>query len=169
MGKIRILIADDHEVIRTGLVALLAGSDIEVVGQAASGKEAVKLAEQLRPDVVLLDIRMPKIDGVERGPSPLLQGALPSPPAVVEVGFHGAASIGTDQRFVPVAASTATQYSRRGLPLEIWVKAMPLLTANELKPLVKDRLVQTTKLGLLVSHWRAIGSGVVPSRLGPWN
>jgi len=60
----RLLIVDDHEVIRTGLVALLAGSGIEVVGQAASGKECVKLAEQLRPDVILLDIRMPDADGL---------------------------------------------------------------------------------------------------------
>jgi DNA-binding NarL/FixJ family response regulator len=51
-------------VIRTGLVALLAGSGIEVVGQAATGKDTVKLAEQLRPDVILLDIRMPDADGL---------------------------------------------------------------------------------------------------------
>lgn len=62
--SVRLLIADDHEVIRTGLVALLAGSEIEVVGQASSGKECVKLAEQLKPDVVLLDIRMPDSDGL---------------------------------------------------------------------------------------------------------
>jgi len=62
--SVRLLIADDHEVIRTGLVALLAGSDIDVIGQAASGKETIKLAEQLRPDVILLDIRMPDSDGL---------------------------------------------------------------------------------------------------------
>lgn len=62
--SVRLLIADDHEVIRTGLVALLAGSEIEVVGQASSGKECVKLAEQLKPDVILLDIRMPDSDGL---------------------------------------------------------------------------------------------------------
>jgi DNA-binding NarL/FixJ family response regulator len=62
--SVRLLIVDDHEVIRTGLVALLTGTDIEIVGQAASSKEAVKLAEQLRPDVVLLDIRMPDTDGL---------------------------------------------------------------------------------------------------------
>jgi DNA-binding NarL/FixJ family response regulator len=62
--SIRLLIADDHEVIRTGLVTLLQGSDIEVVGQAATGKETVRLAEQIRPDVVLLDIRMPDGDGL---------------------------------------------------------------------------------------------------------
>jgi len=62
--SVRLLIADDHEVIRIGLCALLSGSDIEVVGQAATGKETVKLAEQLKPDVILLDIRMPDADGL---------------------------------------------------------------------------------------------------------
>ena len=62
--SVRLLIADDHEVIRTGLATLLEGSDIQIVGQATSGKEALKLAEQLKPDVVLLDIRMPDGDGL---------------------------------------------------------------------------------------------------------
>jgi DNA-binding NarL/FixJ family response regulator len=62
--SVRLLIADDHEVIRTGLATLLEGSDIEIVGQATTGKEAIKLAEQLKPDVVLLDIRMPDGDGL---------------------------------------------------------------------------------------------------------
>ena len=62
--SVRLLIADDHEIIRTGLITLLQGSGIEVVGQAATGKETVKLAEQLKPDVVLLDIRMPDGDGL---------------------------------------------------------------------------------------------------------
>ena len=61
---IRLLVCDDHEVIRTGLATLLAGADIEIVGQAASGKEALQLAEQTKPDVVLLDIRMPDEDGL---------------------------------------------------------------------------------------------------------
>lgn len=62
--SIRLLIVDDHEVIRTGLATLLAGTDIQIVGQAGNGKEAVKEAERLHPDVVLLDIRMPDIDGL---------------------------------------------------------------------------------------------------------
>jgi DNA-binding NarL/FixJ family response regulator len=62
--SIRLLIADDHEVIRTGLATLLAGTDVEIVGQAANGKEALKIAEQLKPDVILLDIRMPDGDGL---------------------------------------------------------------------------------------------------------
>ncbi len=62
--SIKLLIADDHELIRTGLASLLAGSNIEIVAEAANGKEAVKLAEQHKPDVILLDIRMPDGDGL---------------------------------------------------------------------------------------------------------
>jgi len=62
--SIKLLIADDHELIRTGLASLLAGSNIEIVAEAANGKEAVKAAEQYKPDVILLDIRMPDGDGL---------------------------------------------------------------------------------------------------------
>jgi DNA-binding NarL/FixJ family response regulator len=64
---IRVLIADDNAVIRGGVRALLEAEadDIEVVGEAATGREAIDLAERLEPDVVLLDIRMPVMDGVE--------------------------------------------------------------------------------------------------------
>lgn len=61
---IRILVADDHQIVRGGIVALLRGDDdIEVVGEAATGLEAVERAIQLRPDLVLMDLRMPGIDG----------------------------------------------------------------------------------------------------------
>lgn len=63
---IRLLIADDQEIIRTGLATILgAERDIDVVGLAANGREAVHLARSLQPDVCLFDIRMPVIDGVE--------------------------------------------------------------------------------------------------------
>ena len=62
--SIKILIADDHEVIRTGLASLLAGTDIEIIAEAANGKDAIKQAEKFHPDVVLLDIRMPDGDGL---------------------------------------------------------------------------------------------------------
>jgi DNA-binding NarL/FixJ family response regulator len=63
---IRVLLADDHQLVRSGLAALLAGSDdIEVVGTAANGAEAVELARSCSPDVVLMDLVMPVMDGVE--------------------------------------------------------------------------------------------------------
>ena len=63
---IRVLIADDQDIVRAGLTMILdAQSDIEVVGEAANGREAVTLARELRPDVCLFDIRMPQIDGIE--------------------------------------------------------------------------------------------------------
>ena len=65
MEQIRLIIADDHPVVRTGLRGMLAGQpDLEVVGEAASGAEAVALAVQERPHVVLMDLRMPEMDGV---------------------------------------------------------------------------------------------------------
>jgi NarL family two-component system response regulator LiaR len=71
-GAVRVLIADDHQVVRAGLRMILAdappapnGPTLDVVGEAATGEEAVRLAERLRPDVVLMDLLMPGMDGVE--------------------------------------------------------------------------------------------------------
>lgn len=66
MDPIRVLLADDQELFRSGVaVTLAAQGDMEVVGQAADGGEAVRLVTELEPDVVLMDIRMPTMDGVE--------------------------------------------------------------------------------------------------------
>lgn len=65
MKKIRILVADDHAIVRMGLVALLATEqDIEIVGEAEDGQEAVNLAKSAKPDVVIMDIMMPVMDGI---------------------------------------------------------------------------------------------------------
>jgi DNA-binding NarL/FixJ family response regulator len=65
MKSIRVLIADDHPVVREGLSAMLSKQeDIQVVGEAENGLEAVAKARELRPDIVLMDLRMPEIDGV---------------------------------------------------------------------------------------------------------
>jgi DNA-binding NarL/FixJ family response regulator len=63
---VRVLVADDHDLVRTGLRMILdAQPDIDVVGEAANGRDAVVLARRLRPDVCLFDIRMPALDGIE--------------------------------------------------------------------------------------------------------
>jgi DNA-binding NarL/FixJ family response regulator len=65
-GPVRVVLADDQELVRAGLDMLLAGEpDVEVVGQAADGLEAVQVTGSVQPDVVLMDIRMPGIDGIE--------------------------------------------------------------------------------------------------------
>jgi two-component system vancomycin resistance associated response regulator VraR/NarL family two-component system response regulator LiaR len=64
--KIKVLIADDHTIVRAGLTALLGTEkDIEVVGEAKNGAEAVSNAVELHPDIVIMDLMMPKMDGVE--------------------------------------------------------------------------------------------------------
>ena len=66
MAVIRVLIADDHRLFAEALEAILGGDDrISVVGQAGDGEEAVDLAQRLKPDVVLMDISMPVMDGIE--------------------------------------------------------------------------------------------------------
>lgn len=66
MGKIRVLLADDHAVLRAGLKALLnAEPDIDVVGEASDGEEAVSKTAALRPDVVVMDIAMPRLNGLD--------------------------------------------------------------------------------------------------------
>jgi len=66
MAKIRVLVTDDHAIVRDGICALLAlTGDIEAVGVAANGREALEMVRELAPDVVLMDIAMPIMDGVE--------------------------------------------------------------------------------------------------------
>ena len=62
--SIKVVVADDHEVVRSGLKTLLAGGDIKIVAEAADGNEAIKQAKKHRPDVLLMDIRMPETDGI---------------------------------------------------------------------------------------------------------
>jgi DNA-binding NarL/FixJ family response regulator len=66
MSLVTVLVADDHGVVRAGLKTLLErSSDIQVIGEASDGREAVKLAEELNPQVVVMDITMPHLNGID--------------------------------------------------------------------------------------------------------
>jgi DNA-binding NarL/FixJ family response regulator len=84
--SIRVLLAEDHPIVRQGLERLLDGApDIDVVATAADGREAVALAEQHRPDVVVMDLEMPNVDGIEA--TQVIQGQPLGPRVVVLTSF----------------------------------------------------------------------------------
>jgi DNA-binding NarL/FixJ family response regulator len=85
--RLRVVIADDQEMVRSGIRMILEAHDIEVVGEAGDGREAVGLAQRLRPDVCLLDIRMPKLDGLEATRILSGPGVLDPIPVVVVTTF----------------------------------------------------------------------------------
>jgi NarL family two-component system response regulator LiaR len=86
MKKIRVLVVDDQSVVREGVVAILSfQEDIEVVGEADNGIDAVKLAKKLKPDVVLLDVVMPKQNGIET--IPILKESVPEAKILVLTSF----------------------------------------------------------------------------------
>lgn len=87
MTRPTVLVADDHRQFREALVALLELDGFEVVGQAADGADAVALAKQVRPDVVVFDLKMPVLNGLDA--TRLVRDALPSTPVVVLTAFTG--------------------------------------------------------------------------------
>jgi DNA-binding NarL/FixJ family response regulator len=110
-AKIRLAVADDHPVVREGLVAMLeTQSDFTIVGQAASGSEALALVDTLRPDVLLLDLEMPGLDGVGvlRG----LEEAGARTRVIIFTVFD------TDERIIAAVEAGAAGYLLKGAPRE---------------------------------------------------
>ena len=77
----RVIIIDDHALFRDGLKGLLEQRSIDVAGAAADGKEGIELAKKIQPDIILLDLRMPEMGGLEV--LPVLRKELPSTPVVM--------------------------------------------------------------------------------------
>ena len=136
MSRIRLLIVDDHPVVRTGLQGMLAGQpDFEVVGEAADGAEAVILSERLHPDVVLMDLRMPGMDGVTA-----IRHIRARHP---EVHILVLTTYDTDADILPAIEAGATGYLLKDAPREDLFRAIRAAARGEtvLAPAVAARLV----------------------------
>jgi DNA-binding NarL/FixJ family response regulator len=133
---IRLLIVDDHPVVRDGLRGMFAGdADFEVIGEAGDGSEALALAETLRPDVILMDLRMPDVDGataIER----LSEGENPARVLVLT-------TYDTDADVVPALKAGATGYLLKDSPRAELFRAVRAAHRGEsvLAPSVAARLV----------------------------
>jgi len=135
---IRVLLIDDHAVVREGLRAFLELQEgIEVVGEAADGAEGLAEAERLRPDVVLMDLLMPGLDGVAAMRE--LRGRLPAARAIVLTSFLD------EDWLLPALRAGAAGYLLKNAPPAEVARAVRAAHAGEavLDPVVAARLVET--------------------------
>lgn len=134
---ITLVVADDHPVVRQGLVALL-GTDpeIEVVGEAADGREAVDVALELRPSVIVMDLRMPDLDGVAA--TEAIKQVWPEAAVVVLTTYD------TDEAIVRAVEAGASGYVLKDTPPDDLLQAIRRAAAGEtvLSPPVAKRLVE---------------------------
>jgi DNA-binding NarL/FixJ family response regulator len=139
---IRILIADDHPIVREGLVAVLETQpDLVVAGQAASGPEAVREAALVRPDVLLLDLELPGMDGV--AVLHALRSAAPEARALIFTAFD------TDERILGAVQAGAQGYLLKGAPREELFQAIRVVAGGGslLQPVVAARLLRSLREG----------------------
>ena len=140
--KIRLLVADDHPMLREGLVAVLGTQpDFEVVGEAADGSEVVRLVERLQPDVILLDLEMPGMDGVAALEK--LQETSTEPRAVVFTAYD------TDERILGSLRAGARGYLLKGASRAEIFDAIRTVNSGGslLGPAVTTRLLERIEQG----------------------
>ncbi len=134
---VRILVADDHPVVRDGLVAMLTTqTDFRVVGQASTGREVVANIEIARPDVVLLDLEMPDLDGVEA-----LRQVTAEHPEVKVLVFT---AFDDDERIVSAVQAGAQGYLLKGSPRDEVFDAIRVISqgGSLLQPVVASKLMR---------------------------
>lgn len=139
---LRVLIADDHPVVRGGLRALIETLDgLEVVGEAADGEAAVREAQLLRPDVVLMDVRMPGVDGVSA--TATLRREPDSPPVLVLTTFED------DEVLAGALRAGAAGFLLKGVPAEDLQRAVRTVADGDswLDPAVTGRVLATYRDG----------------------
>jgi NarL family two-component system response regulator LiaR len=139
---IRVLIVDDHAVVREGLRTFLQLQDgLEVVGEAGDGDEALPLAEEVTPDVILMDLVMPKLDGV--GAMRELRQRVPGARVIVLTSFLD------DDRLMPAIRAGAAGYLLKNVQPQELARAIRLADAGEtlIDPAVAARLVEAVADG----------------------
>lgn len=137
MNRVRVLVVDDHPVVRSGLTGLLAAEpDIEVVGEAADGQAAVDAARTLAPDLVLMDLRMPGLDGAAA--TARIRAETPSVHVLVLTTYE------TDTDILRAVEAGATGYLLKDTPREQLVAGVRAAARGEsaLSPTVARRLVE---------------------------
>jgi DNA-binding NarL/FixJ family response regulator len=140
-APIRILVADDHPVVRDGLVAMLCTQpDFQVVGEAATGADAVEQTLLHRPDILLLDLEMPVLDGVEA--LRRIRVEMPQTQAVVLTAYD------TDERILSALRAGARGYLLKGAPREEIFSAVRIVSrgGSLLQPAVASRLIEQASL-----------------------
>ena len=140
MTTVRVLLADDHPVVRSGLAGLLAVEpDIEVVGEVADGAAAVRAAGELRPDLVLMDLRMPVLDGAAA--TARIVAEQPGVRVLVLTTYE------TDADILRAVEAGATGYLLKDTPREQLVAGVRAAARGEsaLSPSVASRLVQQVR------------------------
>ncbi|MCB9453560.1 MAG: response regulator transcription factor [Anaerolineaceae bacterium] len=134
---IRIIVADDHPIVRDGLIAILSTQpDFEVIGKAGDGLETIKLSESFRPDVLLLDLEMPGLDGV--GVLRQLRDSQSGIRAIVFTAFD------TDERILGAVEAGVQGYLLKGAPREEIFNAIRVVHAGGslLQPVVASKLLR---------------------------
>jgi DNA-binding NarL/FixJ family response regulator len=123
VSPIRVMVVDDHPIVRQGLVSVLEDeADLEVVGEAGTGREAVHLAQRLAPDVVLLDLEMPELDGVEAIPQ--LLKVRPNLGVLVFTAYD------TDERVLGAVRAGARGYLLKGASADEIARAIRTVHAG---------------------------------------
>jgi DNA-binding NarL/FixJ family response regulator len=137
---IRILIVDDHPVVRDGVAAILSTQpDLLVVGEAADGATALRLHDELRPDVVLMDLELPGMDGVEA--TERIRASRPDAKVIVLTAFD------TDDRILAAVRAGAQGYLLKGVPRDDIFRAIRVAHqgGSLIEPIVASRLLRQVR------------------------